>query len=450
MPTGDELREVGRGDSIRGNLTAAAYNTFVRMARQWLGQQDDRLSEYLRRWRQHTMIPVQNQSGGDRDRFDVLEIDQPIFELSTDAGSERPMAKGTKPGGSTPGLVAVLLEPCKAGDVANACVAGVTVARVDLQEKWHEWADLEADECEKMVSRATPPAGAYILWSDGSTGTQLVIVRLSNPPREHFPAEITSVAAISGESNRYEYGFTEQEKTGAGHDGWTDLAAEDGGRSGTAYNLVQTVDDATCVPAQVGEIVWIDEVFYSDENGDKTTEYWFQYEEYDPTEASSSGGYETVDVVVCGGWNRCGNYIVLPQKRLYLPPGTTIEDLDDDVIPIYQCESSGEYPPESDGQPPDSDAESGDFSFSIYGNLVVSGTLTPDATGILNYVGYFNGKPYWSDGTWFLYWSDNFGCWMLYAGNAGEYWYKSYDLDTPEGTWAPGTNADGTATVAAA
>jgi hypothetical protein len=63
----------------------------------------------------------------------------------------------------------------------------------------------------------------------------------------------------------------------------------------------------------------------------------------------------TIDVVVCNPWNRCGQSIVFPQKRIHLPAGTRIEDLPPTVVPIYECQSigsDGSGGSGSNGQPP--------------------------------------------------------------------------------------------------
>jgi len=443
---GDPLRKVQPGDSLDPLKSAQTFNCFIDAAADFRARTQGLRQKAPEITPQRTIIPVKNMTGSQRARFDVAALDQSIFDINDDAGKERPAAYGLKPDEDTElGKIAVFLEPADVGDVARCCVSGVTVARVSFQEKWHKWADVKDDECTYLESRAEP-GGAYILWSPGETGSQIVLVRLSNPPPVHFPAKITAVDSLG--DNRYRYTFAEVEKTAAVHAGWTAKAS---GRSGYAYNLIETIGSATCVPAKVDETVRMEEVHFTGEGGDEETEYWFQYEEYDQTAGDSSGAYETIDVVVCGGWNRCGNYIVLPQKRIYLPPGTTIETLENDVIPIYQCESNGDEPPDSggDSEPPDSDAGSSDFSFSIYSGLIVSGTLTPDATGTYTYRGYFNGKPFWGrlDNAYVLYWSDGAGCWMIYGGDAGYHWYQDYAPATPQGLYAPSALADGIATV---
>jgi hypothetical protein len=301
---------------------------------------------------------------------------------------------------------------------------------------------------------------------EGDTICEGDIIVDGNPLIVYFPAKITAVEWITGTDGRYEYTFEEVEKTGAGHDGWTTKA---GGRSGTAYNSIENVNSAQAVAAKVNEIVWIGE--YSFTVGSvESSEYWFQYEEYD--QDASGGGSDSsdstpgtppddpgfpgyIDVMICGGWNRCGQSIVIPQNRIHIDSRgniTSIETIENEVIPIYQCESSGDEPPISSGdsEPPDSDMESSDFSWDLEeDSLTVSGTLTPDSTGIYTKRHYYAGHPVWGreDNAYAIYWSSVYGCWMIYGGNPGRYWYKSYDLSTPLGDYAPSTEADGIATV---
>lgn len=443
------------GDPLK--IPAETFNTFIDAAQDFKARTRGFAQKATAQAPQRTIIPVKNLSGADRYRFDVLEISQPLFDIDSDAGKERPMANGAKPGGPS-AKIAVLLEPARVGEIARACVSGVTVARVKLKETWHKWVDLKKDECEYLESRAEP-GGGYILWSSGQVGTQLVLLKISNPPPVHFPAKITSVTWETG--GRYKYTFVEVEKKAKEWDGWKEKKEEDGGRSGIAFNLIETVNDDACMPAKVNETVWMEEVHFTGEGGEEQIEYWFQYEEYEDdgsdssgdSSGSSSGGGEHIDVVICDPWNRCGNYLVFPQRRLHLPPGTTIETLPDTVVPIYQCQSSGDQPSSSgDSQPPDSDAQSSDFSWELYSQqLIVSGDIIPaEATGLYDYMGYFGGKPFWgkAGSTYRLYWVASISQWYIYGGDPGNHWNKSGG--SPIGSYSPGSNATGTAEVSVA
>ena len=322
MP-GDEFSTVTSGQPL--DIPAAVWNAILRAVRAEIERQVAGGLDPKASWPQRTIISVKNLSGADRQRFDVLGLELPLFEVG-DSFKERPMMKGAKPDRSKHfGRIAVLLEAIPTNGVGRCCVSGVTVAKVDFQEKWHEWADIKHDDATSLESRAEP-GGAYVLWSPGLSGVQWCLVRISNPQKQHFEAEITSVEWITGSEGRFRYGFQEQKKTGAGHDGWEDLATEDGGRSGIAFNLVETVNDATAVPAKVGETVWIDEVAYSDESGDKVVEYWFQYEEYKDSGNGSNGsngnGSNGSGSNGSGSGSSGGQYLdvcVWPPKILYYP-----------------------------------------------------------------------------------------------------------------------------------
>ena len=185
--------------------------------------------------------------------------------------------------------------------------------------------------------------------------------------REEFWGRVTGATSVG--TGRWKYDFTEVYKSAAGYGGWTNLI---GGRSGYLYNSVEEVGDATAVQIPTSAVVEV-HVEYYNEAGTVTLEYWCQYEEFDQDASdggsdgsggSGGGGGGYIDVVVCGGWNRCGQYIVLPQKRIaYDGRGniTGITTIANDVIPIYQCESEGE-PPSGGGDPSYGSGDPSDFS----------------------------------------------------------------------------------------
>jgi len=177
------------------------------------------------------------------------------------------------------------------------------------------------------------------------------------------------------------------------------------------------------------------------------------------TEAGTAG---FIDVVVCRPWNRCGSYLVFPQKRIYYDSRghiTSIVDLPPTVVPIYVCESS-DPPPSSDQDPP-SDSSCGSSSAGegwtdddiVFFPLVVEGDLTP-AGAAGNYsrgYGYYNGRPFWymygEVGT-FLIWWDPSGAWIICEPGEPDYrWYKKFDINTPLGDYTRYPSGDGVATV---
>ena len=193
-------------------------------------------------------------------------------------------------------------------------------------------------------------------------------------------------------------------------------------------------------------------------------QWWFTYSGADYPD-DSSGGQLTIDVLICEPWNRCTEYIVFPQRRIYLPPGTRIDVLPNSVVPLNVCESSQDPPPSSDNIPPSDSV--GDSSSGALGNpwtdgdivwqdLVVSGKITPAGAlgGYSVGFGYYNGRPFWYKfsefGTWLIWWNPaSFsGCWQISkVGDAVNFWFKYDDPTTPLGDYTPSPFAEGVAEV---
>ena len=96
------------------------------------------------------IVPVKNTSGADRERFDILGVDAPIFTPadSLDAFKDQVALKGVTPTlGDHESRFVVLLEPVKAGGIGLAGVQGVFPVKVDVQDEDHEFADVDDGEC---------------------------------------------------------------------------------------------------------------------------------------------------------------------------------------------------------------------------------------------------------------------------------------------------------------
>ena len=173
------------------------------------------------------IITIRNDSGSDRDRFDVLAIGDPII-LPTDNLNEfknRVSMAGTTP--SMPddaGKIAVLLEPLGTAKIGKAMVSGVIATQVKMN-------DVDHPRCGFVDSSYTLASGqvgpAEILWtavtSDGETGW--AVIRFPTAATTNrFPAIITGNATYS---YRWKYAWSEAEYSG------DSLTTKSGGRSGT-------------------------------------------------------------------------------------------------------------------------------------------------------------------------------------------------------------------------
>lgn len=81
---------------------------------------------------------------------------------------------------------------------------------------------------------------------------------------------------------------------------------------------------------------------------------------------------------------------------------------------------------------------------------VVTGSLTPDATGNYRYAGAYKGKPFYrrEDGVYFIWWYPVFSWWLISdgVGTAVSYWYRASPII---GDYSPSGPGQGTASVAA-
>jgi hypothetical protein len=78
----DTLRKVKPGDPLA--IPAATFNTFVDAARDFLARQHQQAQSGTPSGRHNCIVLVRNDSGADRQRFDVLGISGPVFDPASD------------------------------------------------------------------------------------------------------------------------------------------------------------------------------------------------------------------------------------------------------------------------------------------------------------------------------------------------------------------------------
>ena len=71
---GDALKKTQAGQTLE--IPAEAYNAFIDAVRDVRGRRHDVSQDANEPFRQSGIVKVRNKSGADRDRFDVLMIDQ--------------------------------------------------------------------------------------------------------------------------------------------------------------------------------------------------------------------------------------------------------------------------------------------------------------------------------------------------------------------------------------
>ena len=162
---GDTFKKVQSGDPLR--IPAETLNTFIDAARDFKARRQSRTREPQFDFRQTGIIPVKNNSGADRNRFDVLGIDRPIFAPVDSLASfqDRVALVGAVPTEADHfGRFVVLLEPLRAGAIGQACVSGVCQVRLNVLDEEHEFADVD-DQCAENLQTGTS-GSAFILWKE--------------------------------------------------------------------------------------------------------------------------------------------------------------------------------------------------------------------------------------------------------------------------------------------
>jgi hypothetical protein len=179
---GEALRKVQPGQRLE--ISAAAYNTFVDVARDWLGDQLAGGADGLMgRRRLSGIMPIRNESGAARERYDILGINGVAWGPGDDlqAFKNRQVLKGIGP--SWPahrnGKIAVLLAPADVNQIAWACVSGVVPVKVEMRNENDLFADTKNSSPSGLESRNE--GGAFILWREGGTGSQWALVLLGGP-----------------------------------------------------------------------------------------------------------------------------------------------------------------------------------------------------------------------------------------------------------------------------
>ncbi len=127
----DPFRKVKTGDPL--SIPATTYNAMLDAAIANMRMQN-RPSAIRGDHGVHVM--VRNETGYDLEQFEVLGIDGPVFHPreQPDAFQQTPVLRGVVPEKKHKGKFVVLQEAASMGAVVRACLSGLTVARVYVEE----------------------------------------------------------------------------------------------------------------------------------------------------------------------------------------------------------------------------------------------------------------------------------------------------------------------------
>ena len=210
----DPFRQINPGDVYP--LSASWRNSVTRML-QWRQRGGgDRAIANPQSSTATTIVYVKNDSGSDLARFSVLAITG-IFPNPADneiAFANGPSLRGETPTSSTAAeSFCVLQAPAKAGAIVPACIAGVTVAKVNVVSE----ADTTCGLDTTNVLKSGKP-GAHIFWKESGTGTKWALIRFGGGDASSFRvAKITSGGSVTYPTQTQADGFAGDLTTDSGN-----------------------------------------------------------------------------------------------------------------------------------------------------------------------------------------------------------------------------------------
>jgi hypothetical protein len=190
----DQMKKVQSGDPL--SIPAQAYNAFIDAARDFRGrQQNQQRDTHVGVGRSSGIVLIKNESGGNRQRFDVLGLDEPIIDPddNIDEFKNAVTFRGSVPDETKHrGRFAVLLEPLATGAIGRAVVAGVTIVRLRLDDGSQQVETAEIIDGDEAAMQPASDGSATVLWHQPQSGDVWAVVRLANAAPAGVWVEITS------------------------------------------------------------------------------------------------------------------------------------------------------------------------------------------------------------------------------------------------------------------
>lgn len=173
---GDAYKKVQVGRPL--NIPAETFNAFIDAARAHKQSTVAFGQSPSGEFRQTGLVPVKNITGEERQRFDVVGVDDPVFtpDDSLDSFKNQIALDGAIPCEHRHlGRFAILQEPADANGIVPAAVAGVTIARVDVVDESHPFCDVV--NCGTEALQSNPTGSAKLIWKEAGTGTKWAVIR---------------------------------------------------------------------------------------------------------------------------------------------------------------------------------------------------------------------------------------------------------------------------------
>lgn len=233
----DALRKVKPGDPLV--IPAETFNAFVETAQDLRSRQQNQMRDAQPLTRPSGIVRIRNDSGVDRNRFDVLGVDGVIFDPADDedAFKNAPALVGVTPAAEHANRFVVLLEPLADGSIGPAMAQGICPVKLDVQDAGHSFAEAVAGQCGALIS-ASGSGGAQILWKAAGTGQQWALVRVGQAGGGDGERKYARITQVEGSSPPYLY--SGQQVIPAANGTWQDVARGDDLNS-NLYNIGESI-----------------------------------------------------------------------------------------------------------------------------------------------------------------------------------------------------------------
>lgn len=169
-----QRRSPGRGDpplAEEWNGFIEAYQAYVRNGRRF----DFNSAESTQ---SQTLAKIQNLTGDDLPRFAVVELGEPLIDLTLNFSefASKPSFEGVLPSSATGNRLGIVLDPIGSDQIARAVVAGIVPCLVEVSDTSHGFAQALDGSSAKLESADDGPVA--ILWKQEGTGTKWAMVRI--------------------------------------------------------------------------------------------------------------------------------------------------------------------------------------------------------------------------------------------------------------------------------
>jgi len=170
----DHMKKVQSGDPLV--VPAQAYNAFIDAAKDFRQRTQHLGQTATPGYRSAGIVLVKNESGDDRQRFDILGLGDPIFLPDAGAAAEQSFKNAVALRGEMPdatlheGKFVILAEPLAAGAIGRAYLAGVTAVRLRLEDSAQQVARAEIIDADAAALQPATDGAAQVLWHQQQTG----------------------------------------------------------------------------------------------------------------------------------------------------------------------------------------------------------------------------------------------------------------------------------------